>query len=102
MIKWAKDNGVTVTNDFLGLPAIPPSEHVWAAFLSLKPARDTANGREPWDWLNVEAFARSTLRVSEPWEIEALVGMSAAYVTELHQGKDALTMAPCERDQSAQ
>lgn len=54
-------------------------------------------GLIPRGWPDVLAFAQATRAVSDPWEMTALVHMSAAYVEERAHGTDLFRKSPMER-----
>lgn len=86
-----------ITDDDLGMPPLPASEHMFNTFIELGPCRDTGMGPEPWGWQDLDAFSRTTLRISEPWEFETLVRMSRAYIHEFQTATSMLTIPPTER-----
>lgn len=54
-------------------------------------------GRRPLSWADVDAYARLTGAISEPWEARWLYRASAAYCEELGRGKNPLCIAPVDR-----
>lgn len=53
----------------------------------------------PLTWCEVDAFARSTALLSEPWELELLRDMSKLYLRAKGDGKDVLAMSPVEQNE---
>lgn len=56
--------------------------------------RGDMNGRRGVDWTEIDAFARLTRQITEPWEAEALHDMAAAYAAEADQAEDSLREPP--------
>ncbi len=83
----------------LGLPVLMvdpgPLAYLWAHFLTMRPARGSAMGIEPWDWANVSAFAGEMMPDRESWEVQALMDMSQAYCAGLG-GTDPFARSPLE------
>lgn len=55
-------------------------------------------GRRPLSWADVDAYARLTGAISEPWEARWLYRASAAYCEEMGRGKNPLCIAPVDRE----
>ncbi len=51
----------------------------------------------PLPYSELEAFGRTTRRISDPWEYETLREMSVAYVSGLVEGRDLFSIMPVER-----
>lgn len=51
----------------------------------------------PLSWAEVDAYARHSPEITEPWEVQALVQMSQEYLSEKRKGTDVFTIAPLER-----
>lgn len=52
----------------------------------------------PLPYAELEAYGRTTGRLSTPWEYETVRAMSEAYVSGLVEGRDLLSIMPVERD----
>jgi hypothetical protein len=81
----------------LGLPEIGAGQYLVDAMFKMRPLRASGFGSIPADWPVIDAFARGTGRVSEPWEIEALFEMCQAYSQGLDAGIDPLAIAPTDQ-----
>lgn len=57
-----------------------------------------ATGEVPLSWAEVDAYARNSPEITEPWEAQALVQMSQEYLAEKRKGADVFTVAPMERN----
>jgi hypothetical protein len=86
----------------LGLPDLVAGEYLVAAMFKMRPLRFNGLGEVQADWDVIDAFARATGRISEPWEIEALFEMCEAYHQGLQAGTDPLAMSPVEQINSAE
>ena len=80
-----------------GLPPLGPVRYLAEAMMRLGPLRSDGMGLRAADWPEIDAFARVTGRITEPWEAEALFDMCAAYLAESQSGDDPLMIAPVER-----
>ena len=78
------------------LPELDGGEYLVEAMLRLGPMRQTGFGLRPADWVEVEAFARATRRITEPWEAEVLMDMCAGYHAAYEAGEDLAQVAPME------
>lgn len=76
------------------LPALDGGEYLVEAMLRLGPMRQTGFGLRPADWAEIDAFARLTGRVTEPWEAEVLFEMCAGYCAEYEAGEDLAADPP--------
>lgn len=81
----------------LGLPELEAGAYLVEAMLRLGPVRSDGMGDRPADWPEIDAFARLTARITEPWEAELLHDMCAAYAAERAKGENVLTIAPMDR-----
>lgn len=84
----------------LDLPELDAGEYLVDAMFRLSPARQTGMGEVPSGWPEIDAFARQTGRISEPWEAETLFAMCRAYTTERAAGADPTEVAPVDRKDS--
>jgi hypothetical protein len=73
-------------------------EYMMAALFEAGPSMAGSMGDVPLDWQNAVAFARGYQSIEEPWEIKALVDMSAAYVSARAAGTDVLAISPVEQE----
>lgn len=72
-------------------------EMLWRAFLEVGPTLPGAMGEVPLSWAEVDAYARHSPELTEPWETQALVQMSEEYLAEKVKGADVFTVPPIER-----
>jgi hypothetical protein len=84
----------------LGLPQIGAGEYLIEAMFKMRPIRSSGFGNVPADWPVIDAFARSTGRISEPWEFETLFAMCEAYAQGLEAGIDPLAIPPVDQAES--
>lgn len=80
----------------LGLPDISFGEYLLEAMFRLGPTRCNGMAVTPADWSDIDAFARLTGRISEPWEAEILHDMCQAYHDARQAGENPLAMSPVE------
>lgn len=80
----------------LGLPELDGTEYLIEAMFRLGPIRSDGMGLRSADWPEIDAFARLTGRVSEPWEFEALFDMCSGYFAAHEAGADPLAMSPAQ------
>lgn len=81
----------------LGLPALEAGGYLIEAMFVMGPIRSGLNGEVAADWDIIDAFARSTGRISESWEAEALFSMCASYLVGLQDGADPLAISPVDQ-----
>jgi hypothetical protein len=79
------------------MPEVGPLAYLVEAFHAVRFARHGFEGLTPQTWVEIDAFARATGRITTGWEAQALFDMSWAYVTENQKAADALRIAPMER-----
>ena len=91
MERIQKDGGPT------GLPDLGPEQYLFEAFIIMRPVTVTTYGPAPRDWPVVDAFARATGIITEPWEMRCLIDMSEAYAACLAEGEASLCIPPSER-----
>lgn len=77
------------------LPDITRGRYIRDAFLSLGMAN---NG--PLQWSEIDAFARLTQEIGEPWEAHLVRAMSIEYLGWLENGKDPFAIPPYELRQA--
>lgn len=86
--------GRSVTNDDLGMPELPASEHMVLALLDAGPVVYDGAGAAPLCWRDVQAYGECSGTLSEPWEFRTLRQMSAAYLVELQAATNPARIAP--------
>jgi len=84
----------------LRLPVLDAGRYLIEAMQLVGPMRPGLAEARATDWPEIEAFARATERLSEPWEIETLAAMCAGYCAALKAGEDPLAIAPVDLDDS--
>lgn len=80
----------------LGLPKLDAGEYLLDAMFRMGPTCSNGLADVARDWPEIEAFARVTGRISEPWECELLYDMCRGYHEAREAGKDPLAMPPAE------
>lgn len=83
------------------LPDVGPGQYLVDAFQVMGFAHYGFEGMAPQTWAEIDAFARSSQRISAGWEAELLRAMSVAYVNENQKASDPLRIAPMERPTDA-
>lgn len=81
-------------------PELGVERYLLEAMFRLGPIRATGLGPESPTWSEIDAFARRTRRISEPWEAEALYDMCAGYVSAFVAGENPLEMSPMEIEEA--
>ncbi|PHQ68797.1 MAG: hypothetical protein COB97_09210 [Paracoccus sp.] len=81
----------------LGLPDLDGGAYLLEAMFRIGPVRETGLSATAPDWSEIDAFARQTGRISEPWEAEVLFDMCRGYLDELRAGENPLAIPPVER-----
>jgi hypothetical protein len=81
----------------LGLPELGAEAYLVEAMMRLGPTQSTGMGEVPSGWPEIDAFARQTGRISDPWEAEALYDMCRAYAAERQAGEDPAEGGPIGR-----
>lgn len=80
------------------LPEVDAGRYLLSALIKMGPVRPMPmGGWRAADWPEIYAFARSTGRIAEPWEADALYDMAQAYVVGLSEGENPLSIAPIDR-----
>ena len=80
------------------MPALGAERYLIDALLEAGPAgHDPMAGQRPLSWVELDAWARLTGAISEPWEARWLYEASGAYCEEVERGKNPLTIAPVDR-----
>lgn len=80
-----------------GLPDLGPGQYLAEAMMRLGPVKSDGMGLRSADWPEIDAFARVTGRIGDPWEAETLFDMCRAYLRESQAGEDPLAIAPVDR-----
>jgi hypothetical protein len=91
-----KDRPTRAEENGIQLPELTAGQYLVDAMLMLGPIRSTGMGPRPTDWPEIEAFARLTGRISEPWEAETLHAMCLEYVAEYQCGDQLLRRPPMD------
>lgn len=76
------------------MPPISAGTYLIDAMWKLGPVRADANGTRGVDWTELDAFARLTQAITEPWEAEALHAMCDGYAAEHAEAEDTLREPP--------
>ncbi|PHR93487.1 MAG: hypothetical protein COA78_32820 [Blastopirellula sp.] len=58
---------------------------------------DPMGGLGALEWVDIAAYVSLTGAISEPWEVQALRRMSAAYLRGMNEGRDPFSIAPVDR-----
>jgi hypothetical protein len=81
------------------MPGTDGGEYLLTALFEAGPSEHHAMGGElPLSWQTLDAYARATGAICEPWEFRTLRDMSAAYVAEKEAGKEVYALAPAEKE----
>lgn len=80
------------------LVEIKAGTYLWDAFRSIGIGKTGGFGASPLEWIDIWAYSQATRRVSEPWELETLYEMSAAYFRELERGKNPFAKSPLDME----
>lgn len=83
------------------LPVLDAGQYLVDAMFKMGPTVSTGFEEVAADWVCIDAFARSTGRISEPWEFEALFDMCSAYYHGWCAGASPLAMSPVEIAEAA-
>lgn len=78
------------------LPPIEAGRYLVEAFRDLGRFSSTGFGPAVLTWAEIDAFARQTNAITDPWEARSLREMSAAFIEGLEIGKNPLGRAPWE------
>lgn len=78
------------------MPELPPTESMADMWRELGLAQMTMHGPSPFDWVQVDAFARLAGYAISPIEAHCLMDMSRAYVNGLAD-TNPFSIAPMER-----
>ena len=76
------------------MPPITVGAYLIDAMWKLGPVRGDMNGARGVDWTELDAFARLTRAITEPWEAEALHAMCDGYAAEQAEVEDSLREPP--------
>jgi hypothetical protein len=80
------------------LPDVGMGAYLVQAFSRLRYAVPSPmGGMVAQSWTEIEAFARATEAISEPWELEALFEMSWIYTEERQAGSNLMRIPPMDR-----
>lgn len=78
----------------MGIPDLDGGEYLLDAMFALGPTRAAGMGEEATGYVEIEAFARTTGRLDEPWEAEMLQAMCSAYLAARQAGEHPLALEP--------
>jgi len=81
-----------------GLPDIDAGQYLIDAMFVMRPTRSNGMCEVAADWDIIDAFARASRRISEPWEAETLFAMCEAYRQGREAGVNPLAIAPVDQD----
>lgn len=85
-------------NKPLGLPEITVGQYLMTVLFNAGLSEQSAMGDEiGLTWQSVYAFAQGTEAITEPWEVQALHDMSAAYVAAKREGDDIFAIPPVDQ-----
>lgn len=76
------------------MPPVAAGAYLIDVMWKLGPVRADVNGTRGVDWTELDAFARLTRAISEPWEAEALHAMCDGYAAEQAKAEDSLRDPP--------
>jgi len=77
------------------LVTLAAGQYLLDALMEAGPAKhDPMGGERPLEWIDLWAYSQTTRAVTEPWEFEALIRMSRAYVEGKVKGANPLAKAP--------
>ena len=80
-----------------GLPVLDAGQYLIEAMFAMRPTRSNGMGEVAADWDIIDAFARLTGRISEPWEAETLFAMCSGYMECREAGADFLAISPVDQ-----
>ncbi|MGR3574010.1 MAG: hypothetical protein ACU0CF_04645 [Sagittula sp.] len=93
-LEWHRERGKPIET-----VELEAGDYLVEALLSAGPTtRDAMGGEAPLPWSEVWAFASATRAVSEPWEMQALVAMSRAYIEGKAGGATPFAIAPIHQN----
>ena len=75
------------------LPPVDQGQYILAAWHELG-RMEVAFGRMPLSWSEIDAYARMTRAITEPWEARVIRDMSREYIAGLDLGADPLAIEP--------
>lgn len=73
-----------------------PGQYLMQALWDVGPSRWVDGTEYAVLWSEIAAYARITHKIVEPWELNAVMSMSKAYVAE-KSARDVLRIAPVDR-----
>ncbi|MCZ0963891.1 hypothetical protein [Paracoccus benzoatiresistens] len=83
-----------------GLQPLGPGHYLAEAMMRLGPVKSNGMDLRGADWPEIDAFARVTGRISDPWEAETLFDMCRAYLLGSRDGEDPLAIPPVDRGEA--
>lgn len=81
-----------------GLPEIESGGYLIECFFDVGPTQWSGDNEIRITWQELDAYSRSTKRLSEPWEFDVIIKMSQSYLEAKHEGKDPMCVAPSSRE----
>ncbi len=75
-----------------------PGKYLMQALWDVGPSRFDGTIETAIGWQDLAAYAKVMGTLSEPWEINAVMQMSKAYVREKTTSTDPLSIAPVDRE----
>lgn len=84
-----------------GINPDTPGQYLMQALWDVGPSRYDDKAEHPILWQELAAYASITGKLTEPWELNAVMSMSKAYVAEKTSGKNPLRIAPVDRVKKA-
>lgn len=83
------------------MPELAGGEHYMLdALVEAGPALPGQMGPVPLSWQEIDAYARQTQAIDEPWEARTLIKMSAAYLEGIAVGENPFGIMPMDQDGS--
>jgi hypothetical protein len=82
----------------VGIEAGIDGEYLLDAFFRVGPTEWRQDQEGPISWAELQAYGIATQRLVEPWEYEAVMAMSKAYLRAKIEGKDVHCIAPVDRE----
>ena len=73
-----------------------PGHYLMQSLWAVGPSDPNTGG--PILWQELEAYANVSGKLQEPWEFEAVMSMSKAYVQEKTAGVNPFRIAPVDRE----
>lgn len=82
------------------LPELIGGEYLLEAFLELGLCEPHPMGGEmPLSWLTLDAYARVSKSITEPWEYRTLRQMSVKFINAKQEGASIFAVAPIDQEE---